>query len=103
MFSSQKILKISLICFLIDFTCFITFHNIRVKDWSFVDTIPNTPVNIGTYYSTVWKSLQQVIDEAVASYTQNRTNTFKFRDTMFNTSLPWQVVDSAAGRISVLK
>lgn len=77
--------------------------NYRVKDWSFVDTIPNTDVHIGTYYSTVWKSLQQVIDEAVASYTKNRDYTFKFRDSMFKSSLPWQLVDSAAGRISVLK
>ena len=26
-----------------------------------------------------------------------------FRDAMFNSTLPWQLIDSAAGRVSVLK
>jgi len=74
----------------------------RVKNWDFFDSIPNTPTTIGTYYATQWKTLQDVIEDAVCTYTDRRCNTFKFRDAMFNSSLPWQVIDSVAGRISVL-
>ena len=45
----------------------------------------------------------QAVDYTQKNLGNLRNLTYKFRDAMFNTTLPWQLIDSAAGRVSVLK
>ncbi|XP_065657388.1 non-lysosomal glucosylceramidase isoform X2 [Hydra vulgaris] len=74
----------------------------RYKDWDPFVSIPNTPMFIGTHYSTVWKTIIDVINYTVTHLADLRKLTYNFRDSMFNSTLPWQLIDSAAGRVSVL-
>jgi len=46
---------------------------------------------------------KQVLNYAVQNFQGLSTSTYAFRDAMFETSLPWQLVDSAAGRVSVIR
>ena len=39
----------------------------------------------------------------VSNLQELSTNTCAFHDAMFDSSLPWQLVDSAAGRVSVIR
>lgn len=44
-----------------------------------------------------------MLEYTVSNLQELSTNTYAFRDAMFDTSLPWQLVDSAAGRVSVIR
>ena len=47
--------------------------------------------------------IKQVLEYTVSNLQELSTNTYTFRDAMFDSSLPWQLVDSAAGRVSVIR
>jgi len=74
----------------------------RYRDWNLGVTVPNTNVFVGNYYATQWKTMQQVLEYTRDSLDRLRKATYAFRDAMFNSTLPWQLIDSAAGRVSVL-
>lgn len=78
-----------------------------------------TQFYLGNMYCTYWSTIEDVchvtvmnlvcyVIEQVLQYTVDNlqglsTNTYAFRDAMFDSSLPWQLVDSAAGRVSVIR
>ena len=45
----------------------------------------------------------QVLEYVALKYTNLYTLTTRFRDAMFNTTISWQMVDSAASRVALLK
>lgn len=47
--------------------------------------------------------LFQVLEYVSSNLLRLRTTTYNFRNAMFESFLPWQLIDSAAGRVSVLK
>ena len=47
--------------------------------------------------------IEQVLEYTVSNLQELSANTYAFRDAMFDSSLPWQLVDSAAGRVSVIR
>ena len=47
--------------------------------------------------------VEQVLEYTVSNLQELSSNTYAFRDAMFNSTLPWQLVDSAAGRVSVIR
>ncbi|XP_032237867.2 uncharacterized protein LOC5512611 [Nematostella vectensis] len=78
----------------------------RYVNWSqsgFGINDPNSAYYIGTKYSEYWKNIEEVLFYSTSNLKDLQTKTRAFRDSMFDTSLPWQLVDSAAGRVSVLK
>jgi len=85
------------------FTYMISWHfPNRYKDWPLYYSIPNTPIYIGNKYNKFWKSISEVLNYVAANYTNLQTKTIKFRDSMFDTTLAWQIVDSAANRVALL-
>lgn len=44
-----------------------------------------------------------MLEYTVSNLQELSLNTYAFRDAMFDSSLPWQLVDSAAGRVSVIR
>ncbi|XP_065838612.1 non-lysosomal glucosylceramidase-like isoform X2 [Oscarella lobularis] len=57
---------------------------------------------LGNQYATFWPTIEKVLDYAVTNVVALASRTRAFRDAMFNSTLPWQLIDSAAGRVSVL-
>ena len=47
--------------------------------------------------------LYQVLSYTVTNMYDLTAKTRDFRDAMFNSTLPWQMIDSAAGRVSVIR
>lgn len=45
----------------------------------------------------------QVLTYTTANMNTLTVKTRAFRDAMFNSTLPWQMIDSAAGRVSVIR
>ncbi|XP_065909541.1 non-lysosomal glucosylceramidase-like [Dysidea avara] len=58
---------------------------------------------LGNMYTTYWPTIEDVLNYTVQNFQGLSTSTYGFRDAMFETSLPWQLVDSAAGRVSVIR
>ncbi|XP_065838479.1 non-lysosomal glucosylceramidase-like isoform X2 [Oscarella lobularis] len=61
-----------------------------------------TQFYIGNQYATFWPTIQNVLDYTVTNVAALTDKTRAFQDAMFNSTLPWQLIDSAAGRVSVL-
>lgn len=74
----------------------------RYRDWPLYTSIPNTPLYVGNRYNKIWKTVTEVLEYTANNYSGIYTLTVRFRDAMFNTTMHWQYVDSAANRISVL-
>lgn len=64
---------------------------------------PHTQFWIGNQYANVWPTIGDVLDYAVANVDNLLASTRLFRDSVYNSTLPWQVLDSAAPRASVLR
>ena len=47
--------------------------------------------------------IEQVLEYTVNNLQELSVNTYAFRDAMFDSSLPWQLLDSAAGRVSIIR
>ncbi|XP_028403641.1 uncharacterized protein LOC114526285 [Dendronephthya gigantea] len=56
---------------------------------------------LGNYYNKLWPNVKEVISHTGQNIGSFTTMTRQFRDAMFESSLPWQLIDSAAGRVSV--
>eukprot|EP00794_Sanderia_malayensis_P007677 gene7677-8513_t len=74
----------------------------RYRDWPLYTSIPNTQLYVGNQYNKHWKTAIEVLEYAATNYSRLYASTIKFRDAMFNTTIAWQFVDSAANRVSVL-
>ncbi|XP_057299681.1 uncharacterized protein LOC130630273 [Hydractinia symbiolongicarpus] len=74
----------------------------RYRDWTVGVNIPNTQIYLGNYYAKIWKTMRDLLGYMAENIANNRDLTYKFRDSMFTSTLPWQLIDSAAGRASVL-
>ncbi|MDB5538435.1 MAG: hypothetical protein JWQ89_162 [Devosia sp.] len=55
------------------------------------------------YYASQWANSGAVLAEAFARWDELRAPTFAFRDTLFGTSLPVDIVDAVQGTISILR
>eukprot|EP00118_Oscarella_pearsei_P025243 m.307818 g.307818 ORF g.307818 m.307818 type:complete len:1014 (+) comp42860_c0_seq1:626-3667(+) len=88
------------------FTFILAWHyphryvNWSQKGFGIRDT--TTQFYLGNQYATFWPSIQEVLAYSVSNLEMLTTKTRAFRDAMFNSTLPWQLIDSAAGRVSVL-
>ena len=47
--------------------------------------------------------LFQVLSYTVSNLSELTAKTRDFRDAMFDSTMPWQMIDSAAGRVSVIR
>ncbi|XP_078352684.1 non-lysosomal glucosylceramidase-like [Oculina patagonica] len=78
----------------------------RYVNWSqasFGINDPNTKFYIGNQYSKFWKDIKEVLNYTVTNMDTLTVKTRAFRDAMFDSKLPWQMIDSAAGRVSVIR
>ena len=55
------------------------------------------------HFEVIMEFSYQVLNYVAVNYTNLQTKTIKFRDSMFDTTLAWQIVDSAANRVALLK
>ncbi len=55
------------------------------------------------YYASQWANSQAVLAEAFARWDELRAPTFAFRDTLFGTTLPLEIVDAVQGTMSILR
>jgi uncharacterized protein (DUF608 family) len=55
------------------------------------------------YYASQWKDSSAVLSEAFARWDELRAPTFAFRDTLFGTTLPTDIVDAVQGTMSILR
>ncbi|KXJ22379.1 uncharacterized protein LOC110252569 [Exaiptasia diaphana] len=89
------------------FTFFLAWHfPHRYVDWNqpgLEYSNPNSAFFIGNQYSNFWKDIKEVLTYTAVNLDNLTSFTRSFRDSMFEATLPWQLIDSAAGRISVLK
>ncbi|XP_031550848.1 uncharacterized protein LOC116288218 [Actinia tenebrosa] len=88
------------------FTFFLSwFFPHRYVDWPQPGGIndPNSAFYIGNQYSKFWKDIKEVLIYTKENFDYLTSKTRDFRDSMFDATLPWQLIDSAAGRVSVLK
>lgn len=74
----------------------------RYVDWSqsgFGIPDSKSKLFLGNQYANFWGSIVEVLEYTRDNLPRLVQETRDFRDAMFNSSLPWQLVDSAAGRI----
>jgi uncharacterized protein (DUF608 family) len=55
------------------------------------------------YYASQWANSGAVLAEAFARWDELRAPTFAFRDTLFGTSLPVDIIDAVQGTMSILR
>jgi non-lysosomal glucosylceramidase len=55
------------------------------------------------YYASQWADSSAVLAEAFARWDELRAPTFAFRDTLFGTTLPSDIVDAVQGTMSILR
>lgn len=55
------------------------------------------------YYASQWADSRAVLAEAFARWDELRAPTFAFRDTLFGTSLPVDIIDAVQGTMSILR
>lgn len=55
------------------------------------------------YYASQWTDSRAVLAEAFARWDELRAPTFAFRDTLFGTTLPLDIVDAVQGTMSILR
>jgi len=55
------------------------------------------------YYASQWTDSSAVLAEAFARWDELRAPTFAFRDTLFGTTLPLDIVDAVQGTMSILR
>ncbi len=58
---------------------------------------------LGNQYANTFGSIVEVLEYTRDNSARLVAETRDFRDAMFNTSLPWQLVDSCAGRIAPIR
>ncbi|CAH3116002.1 unnamed protein product, partial [Pocillopora meandrina] len=78
----------------------------RYVNWSqgyFGINDPNTQFYIGNQYCKFWKNINEVLYYTTANLESLTLSTRVFRNAMFDSTLPWQIIDSAAGRLSVVR
>jgi uncharacterized protein (DUF608 family) len=89
------------------FTFFLAWHfphryvNWSQKGFGIQDT--TTQFYIGNQYATFWPNISEVLEYTQTNLTTLTAQTRMFRDAMFNSTLPWQLIDSAAARMMVLR
>jgi uncharacterized protein (DUF608 family) len=55
------------------------------------------------WYATEWPGANQIAGEVISRWDQLRSETFRFRDALYSSTLPLPVLDAAAANISILK
>jgi non-lysosomal glucosylceramidase len=55
------------------------------------------------YYASQWDSSHSAVAETFARWDELRTATFAFRDTLFGSDLPVDIIDATAGTMSILR
>ncbi|XP_046842909.1 uncharacterized protein LOC124436960 [Xenia sp. Carnegie-2017] len=71
--------------------------------WSPPAANSKTCYYLGNYYNTIWKDVHEVVTYTGSNLGRLTTLTRTFRDCMYDSTLPWHMVDSAAGRLSVIR
>lgn len=88
-------------------TFFLAWHfPNRYVNWSQQGFGIKDPLNglwVGLNYANYWPTMSQLIEYLQTNSASLIANTRLFRDTVYNSSLPWQVLDSAAPRAVVLR
>ncbi|PFX22524.1 hypothetical protein AWC38_SpisGene12961 [Stylophora pistillata] len=64
---------------------------------------PDTQFYIGNQYVKFWKNINEVLCYTTANLGFLTSLTRNFMNAMFDSTLPWQIIDSAAGRLSPLR
>ena len=64
---------------------------------------PNLPAVLGNYYNNEFDDASAAADYVAANITQLTNITRTYRDIMFRSTVPPQLLDSAAGRVAVLR
>jgi non-lysosomal glucosylceramidase len=70
--------------------------------WHFTEHSPAS----GTWknwYATEWPNVAAVADEAFERWAALRSETFAFRDVLYDATLPWPMVEAAGANLSTLK
>ncbi|XP_062522420.1 non-lysosomal glucosylceramidase-like [Corticium candelabrum] len=62
-----------------------------------------TQFYIGNQYANFWKDITEVLDYTQTNFAMLVAQTRMLRDAMYKSTLPWQVVDSAAARMMVFR
>lgn len=55
------------------------------------------------WYATQWKDSLQSARHAIANYARIRSETFRFKDSLFNSTLPETILDGVSANLAILK
>ncbi|CAB4007959.1 Non-lysosomal glucosylceramidase [Paramuricea clavata] len=74
----------------------------RYCKWDRVND-PRSVYYLGNYYNKLFKNVQAVVSHTGQFLGKLTKVSRQFRDAMYDSTLPWHLIDSAAARVSVLK